>query len=209
MTITKKRYLAPGILAISIILAAGIVYLSSLSPSNNHAPVRASDVCKPLGSDKAVVALNEILPEQSEFSFDPVAEGTRVPAEASDNYSTSCFIHGDQDLLLSARARMMRAEPPESWESEVFVGRDDEARRATRFEAGAQGIASSSRAAAFIPCVPKGKIPGGSYSLSVVVDLKKRGDASDTQSRDGLIDLVLSFAKHAHKNASCTLPSRI
>jgi hypothetical protein len=194
---------------ITVGLAAGIVYLSYPSGSDKHAPISASDVCKPLSNDTSVATLKQVLPEQSDFSFDEEPEASRLPAEVSDSYSTSCFIRGDQNLLLSVRARMMRAEPPNSWAREIFAGRDDEAGRVSRFEAGTRGVASPIRAAAFIPCAPKGKIPGGSYNSSVVVSLKKRGDVSDAQSRDGLIDLVTSFGKHAHKNAGCTLPSRI
>ncbi|MEV0256308.1 hypothetical protein AB0H82_18845 [Streptomyces sp. NPDC050732] len=207
MTTIPKRYLIPGTLAITVGLTVGIVYLASTPQADNSNTVRSSDSCNLLKTDEAVSALNEVLPDRSAYAFDE--EPVRIHStEASDSFTTSCFVRGDHDLLLSARARMMIAEPHKAWESTIFEGEADKEERVTPFEAGVRGVTSPDKAAAFVPCVPKGKIPGGNYNLSVVVDLKQRGDVSEAQARDSLIDLAVSASKHAHKAAKCTLPSR-
>ncbi|MGV9885051.1 hypothetical protein [Streptomyces sp. NPDC003006] len=202
-----KRYLVPGGLALTVALTAGIVYLASTPQSDDSGTVRSADACNLLKSNPAVSALNRVLPGQSAYSFDedPVRSHS---AEASDSFSTSCFVRGDDDLLLSARAHMMLAEPHKTWANSVFEGDVGEEGRVTRFEAGIRGAASPDKAAAFVPCVPEGKIPGGGYNLSVVVDLKERGHSTEAQARKTLIDLTVSAASYAHKAAGCTLPAR-
>ncbi|MFH8609967.1 hypothetical protein ACH4D5_21050 [Streptomyces sp. NPDC018029] len=207
MITIPKRYLVPGALAITVGLAAGIVYLASASQSDDSGTVRSAEACNLLQSKPAISALNRVLPGQSAYSFDEGPVGSRS-AEASDSFSTSCFVRDDDNLLLSARARMMMAEPRKTWESTVFEGDVSEEGRVTRFEAGIRGAASADKAAAFVPCVPEGEIPGGSYNLSVVVDLKQRGELTEAQARKSLIDLTVSAASHAHKAAGCTLPAR-
>ncbi|MEU6991420.1 hypothetical protein ABZ953_12285 [Streptomyces sp. NPDC046465] len=203
-----KTYRAPIALTVAASLAVGIVYLSGISTSEDRATVKAADSCSSLKTDRAITALNRALPNRSEYSFDEDPEEAR-PVEATDTYSNSCFVRADRDILLSARARMMVAEPPNTWEEEVFKDVSSGGRRVTGFAAGIRGLASPEKAAVFIPCVPKGEIPGGGYNLSVVVDLKERGDVSDAKLREDLISLTLSAANYAHKSSKCTLPSRI
>jgi hypothetical protein len=208
MITVPRRYLTPGVLAVAAGLTGGILYLSSSSSSDGPAAIEAADSCSSLKMQRAVSALNDVLPERSEYSFEEKPEVSQS-TEASDSFSSSCFVRSGESTLLSARAQIMIAEAPDAWESEVFGDESDGRRKATRFAAGVRGIAYPDKAAAFIPCVPKGQIPGGGYNLSVVVDLKKRGDSGDSQSRKSLIDLTLSAADHAHRAAKCTLPSRM
>ncbi|MFK4071834.1 hypothetical protein [Streptomyces sp. NPDC029674] len=203
-----KRYLILGALAITASLTVSVIYLTSTSQSDNPETIRASDSCNSLSTDRAIAALNAVLPDRSDYSFDEEPPGS-YSTEASGSFSTSCFVRSEQDLLLSARARMMTAEPPKVWENELLQGDAGGASKVTHFEAGVRGVVSLDKAAAFVPCVPEGKIPGGSYNLSVVVDLKKRGDASEATARKSLIDLTVSAAAYAHKVSKCTLPSRI
>ncbi|THC41808.1 hypothetical protein [Streptomyces sp. A1499] len=189
-------------------MTGGILYLSNSSSSDGPAIIKSADSCSLLKTQRAVSALNGVLPERSEYSFDEDL-GVSQSTEVSDSFSSSCFVRGGESTFLSARAQMMISEASGTWESAVFGDELDGTRKATPFAAGVHGIASPSKAAAFIPCVPKGQIPGGEYNLSVVVDLKKRGDSSDSQARKSLIDLTLSAADHAHRAAKCTLPSMI
>ncbi|MFI7322939.1 hypothetical protein [Streptomyces venezuelae] len=207
MITVPKRYLVLGALTLAAGLMGGVLYLSNSSSSDSPVTIKAADSCTSLSTQRAVSALNEMLPERSAYSFDEEPELSQS-TEASDSFSSSCFVRGGGDTLLSARAQMMIAEAPDIWEREVFEDESNDRRKSTRFTAGIRGVAYSDKAAALIPCVPKGQIPGGAYNLSVVVDLKKHGNSDDAQSRKKyLIDLTLSAADHAHRAAKCTLPS--
>ncbi|WP_190138069.1 hypothetical protein [Streptomyces longispororuber] len=110
---------------------------------------------------------------------------------------------------MSARTEMMRAEPPRGWaKAEVFDGQQNSDEYHS-FPAGDKGLVSPTQAAVFVPCLADGKVPGGEYNLSVIVQLKQAVESSEDEARKKLTELTVRAAKFAHQDAGCGLPSRL
>ncbi|WP_171114374.1 MULTISPECIES: hypothetical protein [Streptomyces] len=170
--------------------------------------ISQSAVCESLGPDhQSVAALKSVLPQAASYTFDDEVN-LRV-GDRDDNYTSACFVSGDGEELMSARTQMMRAESAQSWVGDEIEQYAKDSSPLTSFEAGAKGVASSSVAAVLVPCASEGKIPGGQYNLSVVVQLKEMGDSETAKARSALIKLAKNAASYAHGKAKCDMPSTV
>ncbi|MFD0419427.1 hypothetical protein [Streptomyces sp. NPDC127108] len=205
----QKRFIIPGASVLAIGLALGSAYLLDFPPfESSVGEIRATRLCDSFGTKKkAVSSLKSVLPRESEYSFKETP-GTRVGSDGS-SYTSDCFVWGDDKILLSVRTEMMRAEPPEGWIRSEVLDTAGSRRGLKGFQAGDEGVASSSRAGIFVPCVPAGQIPGGKYNLSVIVKLKQKGDSSDSEARAALRELAVGAAGFAHRDARCDLPAKL
>ncbi|MEU6159012.1 hypothetical protein [Streptomyces sp. NPDC047130] len=182
---------------------AGGAYVLGIPPFTKVGTIEESSVCASLGpSAHAVEALRSILPEQGSYRFDDETIPRR--SKQDDAFAAYCFVDGDESQLLSVRALFQPDAPPDMWEEDVALG--DPSHSLTRFDAGIRAVASHSMAAIFVPCEPRGVLPGGQHNLSVLVHLKQTGETSTGQRRAGLITLARSAAASAHERADCTMP---
>ncbi|MFJ5264636.1 hypothetical protein ACIQAC_29680 [Streptomyces sp. NPDC088387] len=209
MKITWTRVpIAVGV-AVAVVLLAGAAYLFNLPPFDSAVgEIRQNAVCASLGqSGQSVSALKSVLPEESSYAFDD--DVTLRVDDGDDGYSSDCSVTGGDKELMTARTQMMRAESVQSWVSGEVEQYADGSGRLTSFEARAEGVASSSVAAVFVPCSSEGKIPGGQYNLSVVVQLKEQGESGSSETRSSLIELAKGAATFAHAQAKCDMPSTV
>ncbi|MEV5429532.1 hypothetical protein [Streptomyces sp. NPDC052701] len=201
MKTTRPKILLMAGLALALALAAGIAFSFDLPPFKRSGLIRAEDVCPSLGAGSATVsALDEVLPDKSSYSF---REDTRDPRtdELDDSYQTSCFVRGDNEQLLFAGTEMLEYDRAGSWMEEA-VAQFESAAALKPFAVGDNGVASSRVAAIYLPCTSH----GANRHLSVIVRLKKHGNAADSALRNGLITLATNAASYAHAEARCDLP---
>ncbi|MEU2560092.1 hypothetical protein ABZ626_12250 [Streptomyces longispororuber] len=193
----------------SIILSAA--YLLETGPFSRPAgtdTIKAAELCDSLGSRvNAARRLSKILPDRAVYSFQETP-GRRATS-GNSTYTSSCFIRDENKIVMSARTEMMRAESPQNWVQAQVVDRRRNVEQYQSFQAGEKGIASPVQAAIFVPCVSKGKVPGGAYNLSVSVHLKQAAEIDAKEAREELTGLVTGVARFAHQRAGCDLPSEL
>jgi hypothetical protein len=202
---------------LAVTSAAVATYAFGLPPFERRGDIGASDVCASLGSSPRVVpALKGSLPSEPEYHFDDRLSGRDITSQSSD-YTADCLIWGEESLLLSARTEMMLTATGTSTQADLSEVRswataavDVPESRLASFDAGTEGVTAARKAAILVPCASPGHIPGGTYSLSVVVDVRGHGEgSSETGSRQNLIDLAVSAARFSHAKAKCDLPSEL
>lgn len=204
-SISKKIWIP--LAAVTVIgLAAATFSVLGLPPfEKKRGEIEASKVCESLGdSSRAATTLETVLPEESEYSFRGRVTGEHVTQQSSA-FRSDCSVYGKDDALLSAGTLVMESQPADDW-AKYSLEEGDENRES--FVAGSGGFITTGNTVAIqVPCAKAGTIPGGEYSLRVVVDLKS-GEASD-DVRQGLKDLAVESARFAHKETECNLPSRL
>lgn len=215
MAATKRKVLVASLAMLAGVgLLAGVAYVAHVPPFEQRGAISAGDLCESLGdAGKAIPALEQALPSKSDYSFRDRVNG-RVPGTEGD-YTSTCSVNGDSEQLLTVRTEMMLIGPKPTpattagWTKEV---KENTASRGPfkSFNAGNGAVASPGMSAVLLPCVPPGEIPGGEYDLSVVVTLKQWDEeASETKTRQSLIDLTRSAAHYAHKKARCGLAAKV
>ncbi|MFF9899721.1 hypothetical protein [Streptomyces longispororuber] len=190
------------------LVAAWLMEITPFENSARSGDIETANICESLGNHaEAAKNLRSILPEAAAYSFEETP-GTRTDA-SKGTYTSACFARSEKKILVSARTEMMRAESPRGWATaEVFDGQGN-VDEYQSFPAGDKGLASPMQAAVFVPCLPEGKVPGGRYNLSVIVQLKQAADSDEDKARKALIGLTVRAAKFAHQDAGCGLPSHL
>jgi hypothetical protein len=190
-----------GVLA----LGCGLAYACGAPPfGEEKGEIKASAACRTLGSpDGSAAALRRILPEKSSYSFDDQIMHRRID-DTDRTYETSCFVKGDEKMLLVATAEMQDYGKAGEWVDDV-LGNAAMPSSVTPFQAGDKAVASERIAAVYVPC--RGK--GPREHLSVVVELRQRGGASGAEVREGLIALARNAASFAHRQAKCDAPAKV
>ncbi|MEU2926387.1 hypothetical protein ABZ636_15290 [Streptomyces sp. NPDC007251] len=89
----------------------GVLYVLGLPPfEERKGEIKASEVCRTLGSSSSTAAaLKRVLPDKSSYSFDDAMTDLRTD-DKDRTYGTSCFVHGDGQMLLAARTHMLELE---------------------------------------------------------------------------------------------------
>jgi hypothetical protein len=202
-SMSSKTLATSGTLVV-LALIASLFYVLNLPPFQEKTVIHADDVCGSLGEKEAAASvLRDILPEAPSYSFDGETTDPRTD-ERDDSYENWCFIDGDGKQLLSARTEMLEYERADDWVTEA-VAQGDSTVGLERFAAGDEAVASSRIAAIYVPCAAE----GASRHLSVVVRLKRQGDAESSDLRQGLITLTKGAASYAHEAAHCELESKV
>ncbi|MET4926162.1 hypothetical protein P3L51_28065 [Streptomyces sp. PSRA5] len=200
-----EKFLIPlAVLAVAA-LAAAAFHVLGLPPFEKRGKIEARKVCESLGdSPKAASTLEIALPKEPKYSLRGRVTGEHV-TQQSNAFRSDCTVYGEEKALLGVGTLMMETQPADSW-ANYSLEDGDEARES--FAAGSGGFITAGNTVAIqVPCAKAGTIPGGEYSLRVVVDLKS-GDASD-KARRGLKDLAVEAARFAHKETECNLPSKL
>ncbi|MDN3265872.1 hypothetical protein QWJ26_40030 [Streptomyces sp. CSDS2] len=182
-----------------------ILYAMGLPPfGEEKGNIKAAEVCRTLGpSTGSAAALKKILPDKSSYAFDDAITDARTD-DMDFSYATSCFVDGDGKQLVAATAEMLQYDTADEWVKDV-VEESVPASSVKPFSAGDKAVASDKIAAVYVPCVVRGR----GQHLSIVVELKQRGNAGDEQLREGLISLARNAALFAHHKAKCDAPSKV
>ncbi|QHY98530.1 hypothetical protein SSPS47_25805 [Streptomyces sp. S4.7] len=201
----SKKVLIPLTSLVVVGLAAAAFYALGLPPFEKRGKIKASKVCESLGdSTKAASTLETVLPKEPEYSFRGRVTGEQV-TQQSDAFRSDCTVYGEGKTLLSAGTLVMETQSADSW-AKYSLEDGDEARES--FAAGSGGFITADNTVAIqVPCAKAGTIPGGEYSLRVVVDLRS-SEASD-RVRQGLKDLAVETARFAHEKTECNLPAEL
>ncbi|MFG2761572.1 hypothetical protein [Streptomyces wuyuanensis] len=213
MAVPSKRVVIPLAALLFVASACGAAYAFGFPPFERRGDITASEVCESLGrSAKVVPALKGSLPSDTEYRFENRLSGRDITSESSD-YTADCLVRGKAGLLLSSRTEMILTETTESSASDVrswaTAALDTRETAIEDFDAGTAGVTAPRKAAILVPCASPGRIPGGAYSLSVVVDLKRQPESRESAIRQDLIDLAVSAARFSHSKAKCDLPSKL
>ncbi|MEU6510634.1 hypothetical protein [Streptomyces sp. NPDC046942] len=204
LAFTRPKLLLAGGTALLLCVVVGAVYILGLPPFEKKGEIRVSAVCRTLGSPSSSAAvLRKILPDKPSYSFDDSMTDPRTD-DMDRTYETSCFVNGDGKLLVAARAEMLEYEKVDSWVKEV-VEQFTPASSLVSFDAGDKAVTSSKVAAIYVPCIRKGAVE----HVSVVVELKQHGSATNAELRNGLASLARNAALFAHEKARCDAPSKV
>ncbi|MFH8468746.1 hypothetical protein [Streptomyces sp. NPDC017991] len=152
---------------------------------------------------KTAEIFNSVLPQAPKYSFD----GTWRP-DRDWGFRSTCTVTGDgKESLLILTAEMGSARPWQRWAGTEIP--PNSGGKHTYFEAGLKGVSNSEVAAIWVPCYAKEKASKKPWNMTVLADALKPLEASDEKARQTLIDLATDFARQAHKDAKCDLPSKL
>ncbi|MFC8827130.1 hypothetical protein ACFT9I_17520 [Streptomyces sp. NPDC057137] len=201
----SKKFLVPLAALVVVGLAAAAFYVLGLPPFEKRGKIEASKVCESLGdSSKAASTLETVLPKEPKYSFRGRVTGEQV-TQQSNAFRSDCTVYGEEKSLLGVQTLVMETQPADSW-ANYSLEDGDESRES--FAAGSGGFITADNTVAIqVPCAKAGTMPGGEYSLRVVVDLQSN-EASD-KVRQGLKDLAVEAGRFAHKETDCNLPSKL
>lgn len=186
----------------TVTVALLVAYL--LGAFEERATIRAYDVCENV-PDKQKVAktLNSSLPTATRYHF-----RERQVATPDSYFKSRCNTYGDGDeLLLTLAAEMGSARPWQEWAGDEIPPTSGGDR--TYFNAGVKGVSNAEVAAIWVPCYASEKASKQPWNMTVFALVHKRLKASDKEARQTLIDLATDFARQAHKDAKCDLPSKL
>ncbi|MFJ4771824.1 hypothetical protein ACIP88_22400 [Streptomyces uncialis] len=206
MPVLRRRSALTLAVSIAVAMAMATLYLLKLPPFEQRAAIGIDELCESIGpSGNTVEALENILPRQSEYSFDDTinARGGR-----KGPYSSMCAVWGEEKVLMSIRAETMTFELTETWVNQVVLQREPNRDSLKPFDAGDKALASSRVAAILVPCTPR-EVSDFTAHMSVTVALKQLTDKVDEQVRESLTDIARSAAEYAHERAKCELPSKL
>jgi hypothetical protein len=200
----NRRVIIP-LLAVATAFALGTAYLLKVPPfSDERGEITEAAVCAPFGPSQQVAEnLRAVLPDRASYDF---ADRTRSAQDSKNGrYSNYCSVRGDGEHLLSVAAELQIAEDPQVWAERSVPKQLDNDGLLTPFKAGAQGMASPTAAAVFVPCTSPAE--GVAYNLTVTLELGASKSPGEAGTRERLIALAKAAALHAHRDAKCTMPS--
>ncbi|MCX5422852.1 hypothetical protein [Streptomyces sp. NBC_00078] len=207
MTEPTKRRRVRKSLVFGAAVAAGaiavlIAYLLGAFEKRQH--IEADEICQHVPDrQKVAKVFNSTLHRSSKYDF----EGTWRP-ERDWEFRSTCFAIGDDDkALFSLTAEMSSARPWQQW-AKSETPRNDGG-KISYFNAGLKGVSNAEVAAIWVPCYAHEKTSKQPWNMTVFALALKPLEASDKEARQTLIDLATSFARQAHKDAECDLPSKL
>ncbi|MEV7140013.1 hypothetical protein [Streptomyces tauricus] len=165
--------------------------------------IRSDDICQNVpGRQKTTEIFNSELPQAASYHFEE--DQVLTP----DSYFKSrCDVTGEDELLLTLNAKMGSARPWLEWADREIPPNSGGDR--TYFNAGVKGVSNAEVAAIWVPCYASERASKQPWNMTVFALVHKPLEASDKQARQTLIDLATDFARQAHKDAKCDLPSKL
>lgn len=204
MAMTRTKVILITVPVVALALIGGLVYVYRLPPFTKRGEIEASAVCTSLGDKtRAANALRKVLPEEASYSFteDPIELEI---TQTRTTYLSDCFVYGNRKQLLAAKAETLEYNSTDEWVEEA-VGQLAPLSTLKPFSAGDRAVASDQIAAIYVPCLSRGV----NRHLSVIMWLKRKGEASSSTIRRGLIDLARSSAEYAHSAAKCDVEAKL
>ncbi|CCK28235.1 putative membrane protein [Streptomyces davaonensis JCM 4913] len=184
--------------------AAGLLTAYLLGAFEKRGHIDADDICRNVPNRKATAQIfNSELARSARYDF---TENWRPDPDWS--FISRCTAHGDDDrALFTLHAK---AGPDKSWQqwAKTHIPPNDGG-EITYFDAGVKGLSNAEIAALWMPCYTHEKTSNSQYNMTVYAFAIDPLEASDKEARQTLIDLAISFARKAHKDAKCDLPSKL
>ncbi|MFF7977647.1 hypothetical protein ACFZDK_00740 [Streptomyces sp. NPDC007901] len=203
---TRRRLLRnPYIYGAVIALAGGAVLVAYLLGAfEKRGNIQADDVCQHVPNRQGTAKIfNSILPDASEYNFTE----TWRPTQSWEFRSVCAVKTEDNKALFYLQATVSSARPWKEWADTEIP--PNSGGKITYFDAGVKGVSNAEVAAIWVPCYAHEKTSNAQYNMTVFAHALKPLEASDKEARKTLIDLATSFARQAHKDAKCDLPSRL
>lgn len=206
-TIGSRKTLLALLMSVTVGLSITLVYLFDLPPFERQGPIEANEVCETLGApEEAAKDIRNVVPSAPEYTFRNRSNNPSLEY----SYSSGCSTFADGDPALGLRAVLMGDFPVSRWvdknlKYEVYP----EEEKATPFRAAKGAVHTSRSASVFVPCRAAGEIPGGQRNLSVTLIALDDPSADEKNVRQSLVNLAVSAARFAHKDAECSLPSKL
>ncbi|MFJ3309088.1 hypothetical protein ACIPSA_39800 [Streptomyces sp. NPDC086549] len=203
---TKRRLLRnPYVYGAVIALTGGAViaaYLLGAFEKRGH--IQADDVCQHVPNRQETAKIfNSVLPNASEYHFTATWRPNR-----DWEFRSVCAVKDEDDkALFYLQATMGSARPWKQWADTEIP--PNSGGKLAYFDAGVKGISNAEVAAIWVPCYAHEKTSKARYNMTVFAHALKPLEASDKDARQTLIDLATSFARQAHKDAKCDLPSKL
>ncbi|MET7318165.1 hypothetical protein ABZX83_22885 [Streptomyces thermoviolaceus] len=139
------------------------------------------------------------------FTGQPLGTSENIYGTAlRTTYLSDCFVYGNGKQLLAAKAETLEYNSTDEWGQEA-VGQLAPLSSLKPFSAGDKAVASDQVAAIYVPCLSRGV----NRHLSVIMWLKRKGDAPSSTIQRGLIDLARSSAQYAHAAAKCNVDAKL
>ncbi|GHA54638.1 hypothetical protein GCM10010372_63320 [Streptomyces tauricus] len=197
----RKSFIYGGVAATA---AVALLLAYTLGAFEKRGDIRAEDVCSNVPDrQKATGIFNSVLPVASAYHFEETQDTT-----ADWHFNSRCNVNGDDDkILLILSAEMGSARPWREWAANEIPPNSGGDR--TYFNAGVKGISNTEVAAIWVPCYASERSSKQPWNMTVFALVHKPLEASDKQARQTLIDLATDFARQAHKDAKCDLPSKL
>ncbi len=166
--------------------------------------VQADDVCLHVPDRQTTAEIfNSVLPRASEYHF----VGTWNP-DRDWQFMSTCFVEGNGDkTIFSLTAQMGSTRPWQQWAKAEIP--PNSGGKVTYFDAGIKGVSNAQVAAILVPCYASEESSKDPWNMTVFALALEPLEASDKEARKTLIDLATAFARQAHKDAKCDLPSML
>ncbi|UPZ30653.1 hypothetical protein MUK60_24475 [Streptomyces sp. LRE541] len=203
---TNRRGIRKGYIygVVAAIFATCLLTAYLLGAFEGRGTIRSDAVCRNIPDrQKAAKIFNSTLPRSSRYHFDETWR-----RDADWNFKSLCGVDDENDQrLFYLEARMASTAAWKSWAAREIPSRTKGEVRT--FEVGTKGVSAANLAAIYVPCYAHEKTSNEPYSLTVLAHSLKPLKASDNEARQTLIDLATDFARQAHKDAKCDLPSKL
>ncbi|WP_328431945.1 MULTISPECIES: hypothetical protein [unclassified Streptomyces] len=202
----NRKYIRNPFIYGAAIACAAIALLVAylLGAFEKREDIKAENVCRNVPDrPEAAKTLNSVLPGSPKYHF---VETWRPDADWG--FRSVCGVEDDDNkALFYLDAKAGPATPWPQW-AKTHIPPNDGG-KISYFNAGLKGISNSEVAAIWVPCYDHEKTSNARYNMTVFADALKPLEASDKEARQTLIDLATSFARQAHKDAKCDLPSKL
>ncbi|WP_371662328.1 hypothetical protein [Streptomyces sp. NBC_00280] len=197
-----RKTLIFGAVAATVAIALFTAY--RLGSFEERGDIEADDVCLHVPErQKAAKIFNSLLPRSSEYHF----VGSWSP-DRDWHFMSTCFVEGESGkAIFSLSAEMGSARPWKQWAKGEIP--PNSGGKVTYFGAGLKGVSNAQVAAIWVPCYASEESTKDPWSMTVLAFAMEPLEASDKEARQTLIDLATTFARQAHKDAKCDLPSKL
>ncbi len=197
----RKPFIYGGAAALA---AAGLLTAYLLGAFEKRGHIDADDICHNVPNRKATTQIfNSKLARSARYDF----SGNWNP-DPDWSFTSSCTARGEDDrALFSLRAKAGAARSWQQW-AKTHIPPNDGG-EITYFDAGVKGLSNTEIAAIWMPCYAHERASNSQYNMTVSAFAIAPLEASDKEARQTLIDLAISFARKAHKDAKCDLPSKL
>ncbi|MGC5565614.1 hypothetical protein ACPYPG_22620 [Streptomyces sp. FR-108] len=203
---SDRRSLRKSLVYGGSVAAAAVALLLAylLGAFEERGTIGSADVCPNVPDrQEAAKLLNSVLPQAATYRFTE-----RKDLTPDRHFNSRCNADGgDDDLLITLSAQMGSDRPWQEWADREIPPNSGGDR--TYFNAGAKGISNAEVAAIWVPCYANEKTSKRPWNMTVFARSYGALEASDKKARQTLITLATDFARKAHKDAKCDLPSKL
>ncbi|MFG2949082.1 hypothetical protein [Streptomyces adustus] len=191
--------------AVAVLAAVGVLvaYIAGAF-EGPRGEIKADDVCLHVPDRSAAAeTLNRVLPRSSTYDF---YETWRPDQDWG--FRSFCAVKGDGDeTLFYLQSTVGPVKSPSKWVDDTLPYKSSG--KPTYFNSGIKGVSLVNAAAIYVPCYRSEETSKARYNMTVLAHAVEPLEASEKEARKALIDLATSFARQAHQDAKCDLPSEI